>query len=186
MNLPILGPEAVFFVPAHLRIIFVCSNCLFVRGTLFDNLIYGVSTPGHADADFNRVHRICNRIGLHEAIPLLKDTNISDWMKKLSSAKSRLVSLARALIANPDVLCIDKPTAYLNEKGARTALETIREHVKSRGLESEEPWHFRRPRTCVYTSATVLGLEYADAVEHVSRAGVRSIDKNNVTVDALM
>eukprot|EP00930_Biecheleria_cincta_P056713 TRINITY_DN42788_c0_g1_i1.p1 TRINITY_DN42788_c0_g1~~TRINITY_DN42788_c0_g1_i1.p1 ORF type:complete len:891 (+),score=99.72 TRINITY_DN42788_c0_g1_i1:203-2674(+) len=188
MNLPSLGSsESVFFIPSHLRMLYVSCHAYFFRGTLLHNLTYGVQ-PDHSDGNLSRIIKICERLGLAgDIIESLNSDEEHDWLKKLSTAQASLVCLARALIANPEVVCLDKPTAPLNEVDSHRFLDILQDFVRERGLEHERnDSAIRRPRTVIFTSARLLGVQYADVCYYVNRKeGAKIIPKESVTQDML-
>merc|ERR1719183_2096300 len=105
------------------------------------------------------------------------------WMDRLAHTSRCLLSLARALIANPELMCIHKPTMPYDEKLSYTVLDVLLQFVREKGLAQDlTKRHLRRPRTCIMTSSKLLFVNHADAVYHVSRRhGIRLIkDKDCV------
>jgi len=109
------------------------------------------------------------------------------WNAVLSQTEKHLLCLARALIANPEVLCIHKPTLPFDEKTSNIVLRVLQEYVTNKGIDQDtETRHLRRPRTCIITSAKALGVCSSDRVFHVStRSGIREVPKDEVTPDML-
>merc|ERR1712187_519364 len=106
------------FVPSHLRVLHVSGIPTLFYGTLYANLIFGVHNNHpltfHSDSRHGRVLGICRRLGLgDDVLQLVRSEHVCCWSFLLSETQLRLVSLARALIANPEVLCIHHPTDAL-------------------------------------------------------------------------
>lgn len=168
--LPRPDEESVFFIPSHLRVLHVTHESMFIKGGLYDNLIFG-TTAGHPDGRPERVSRICERLGLPaKIIEHITPEHVGDasWAESLSSSEKHLLTIARALITNPEILCIHKPTLNVNTKNAECVVTLLREFVDRRGLEQDEAeLHLRRPRTCILTSTGARNLEHADMVYKV-------------------
>merc|ERR1711977_472275 len=80
------------------------------------------------------------------------------------------MSLARAFVANHEVLCLHKPTEPLGENTALSVLRTLREFVNEKGVALDcSRKDMRRPRTCIFTSSKTLAAKMADTVFHVSK-----------------
>jgi len=90
------------------------------------------------------------------------------------------LSLARAIIANPEVLCLDTPTACQDEVRREKIWEALPEFVKGRGLhQPPNTCHQRRPRTCVVSVPSIYSYDkFADdvfEVEMVEKAGEKVV-----------
>mmetsp|Transcript_103968 Transcript_103968/g.252410 ORF Transcript_103968/g.252410 Transcript_103968/m.252410 type:complete len:1043 (+) Transcript_103968:70-3198(+) len=95
----------------------------------------------------------------------------------LSHTDRCVLHLARALVMNPDVLVLHKPLSHFDDLQAWLVLEVLRNFVDNRGLESPpETRDQRRPRTCIFSTATTKCTEEADMVLHVSHGSVHQID----------
>ena len=67
---------------------------------------------------------ICKDIGVHQET--LDKMHIANFVgDTLSTTEQSLLKISRALIANPEVLCIHKPTNGLDPAGIREIRETI-------------------------------------------------------------
>merc|ERR1712118_50730 len=109
----LLPQKGEFYLPPHLGILHVTHETIFWETSLLNNLTFGCE-PGDPDADPERVKRICQRLGLREHIIAMldhDDDKIVSWKEVLSSTQSALLGIARALVANPEVLAIHTPTA---------------------------------------------------------------------------
>eukprot|EP00928_Gymnodinium_smaydae_P043366 TRINITY_DN2906_c0_g3_i1.p1 TRINITY_DN2906_c0_g3~~TRINITY_DN2906_c0_g3_i1.p1 ORF type:complete len:866 (+),score=111.61 TRINITY_DN2906_c0_g3_i1:138-2735(+) len=177
----------VVFVPSHLRVLHVNSEPMFFHGTLFANLTFG--TAQHGDRFPRRVEAICKGLGLgSEVLCHLSTKRSQNWGVVLSQTQKHLLTLARALISNPEILCLHKPTLAFDEATSIRVLRVLKEFVRQKGLYHPPTVKARcRPRTCLMTSAKMLGVQYADKVFHVSTAkGVSLIEKDPVTGELLV
>jgi len=182
-----------FFMPSHLRMLHVATDPIFFMGTLYENLTFGAPLGGQ-DRKMDRVLAICKRLGLSEkALRWVQqgeretnpDAEVRPWGELLSHTEKCLCQLARAFIANPEVLCVHKPTMPFNNSTSMNLLLLLREFCAKKGLEHDAAaHHLRRPRTCIITSSKVFGMEITDQVFMVDFSdspSVREVDRSHVT-----
>jgi len=170
--LPKISDGGEIFVPSHLRLLHVSMEPMFFWGTLLENLTFGVP-PGDEDSSKKRVISVCQRLRLPEEITNLVDSqDRTSWFQTLSQTQRALLTIARALIANYEVLIMHKPVLVFDEITSRMVLEVFREFVREKGISQDpDTWHLRRPRTCVVTASKMMGAQLADKVFRVSAAG---------------
>jgi len=176
-----------FFMPSHLRVLHIPIEPMFFKGSLMDNLTFGVKKTTD-DGSPERVRKICERLGLGEdALRMLDSGEVQEWSEVFSQTTRSIINLARALVANPEVMCIHKPTQAFDDKMSDTVMRCLEEFVRQKGLESNlDTWSLRRPRTCIFTSSEAVNLTYADTVVHLSKSfGIRLMQKQDVTLDML-
>lgn len=179
----VLLPTSGINVPPHLRVLHISEQPLFFKGTLRDNLVFGVA-PGDADGDTDRVLSICRRLLVPDTLIALIEAHAKDgqgtvvqWNDVLSLTQRVLLNLARALIANPEVLCIHRPTRAFERDMPQfdNTLKMLRCFVDEKGVEQNpKTFTFRRPRTCIITAgARAAGTDSFDAVLEID--GVRGV-----------
>jgi len=177
-------PNANFFFPSHLRVVLVSQEPVFLNDSLMANLTIGVD-PGHRSSTMSRVHTICRRLGVpDEILEFLDSEHKFHWKSIVSTGEAHRLALARALIANPEVLCLHKPTHTFNKDGATTVLELLKEFVTQRGVDLDpDELSKRRPRTCIFTNCDRLGIQYADKIVLVRKGanvkGMEEISKDD-------
>lgn len=182
--------DGTFFIPSHLRVLQVTSEPLFFQGTLYANLCMGVEEP--SDGNIHRVKAICRRLGISMEIILGITTqpaaDMEEWPHKISHSQAHLLQLARALVTNPDVLCIHKVSSTLNEPIAKKVLRVLQEFVHHRGVEKpDQEKSMRGLRTCIVSTTKLMDLGYVDRVFRISKASsVSEIPQNEVTEDMLI
>jgi len=187
------GTNGDLIIPTHLRALHVSRDPLFVQGTLLDNLTFGCARSSQDDSDntLERVLLICKLLNvpqhLLDAIKADDRSGPTNWLQLLSSTDASLLHTARALVANPEILCIHKPTLYLNAGLGDNMYRVLKLFVEERGLgQSKDPhdFHRRRPRTCILTTRKASGVsaEMADSVYDVSKAYGMRLVKTSVTI----
>jgi ABC-type multidrug transport system fused ATPase/permease subunit len=114
------------------RIGYVSQSTLLLSGTFLDNLRYG-----NPEADQAEIERACRTAGIHEFISGLPDgylARIDERGVNLSEGQKQRLSIARALIKNPDVLILDEPTAALDSIVERSIFESLPGHIQGKTL----------------------------------------------------
>merc|ERR1712216_492577 len=148
-----------------------------------DNITYGVRA-GDSDGDKTRVKAIFRHFDMPgQVINLLEEDSMhcSNWWDVLSVSQRHLLSIVRTLVANPQVICIHKPTEKYSEEQGKQILSVLKLFVQDSGLEQNtKSTRKTRPRTCIMTNVKLFPNEYADDVILVSRHGMQSIDKNDL------
>ena len=94
------------------RIGYVSQNTLLLSGTIMDNLRYG-----NEDATEDQVARAARVAGIQAFIENLPDgyeTFIGERGVNLSEGQRQRLSIARALVKEPDILILDEPTSSLD------------------------------------------------------------------------
>jgi len=194
--LPEMGEEdsGTLFTPPHLRVLHLSPETLFLDGTLLTNLIF--NTDIKKVGGIARIKKICKL--LHFPKEMLEsiqephgegggeassvesgDSVFRSWLSHLSHSDYPRVSLARALIMNPECLVLHKPAMSFDTNEGKNVLSLVRRHVDERGLELPEAGRkWRRCRTVFFSSTTQQGLALADGVYDISvQQGVKAISK---------
>lgn len=171
----VLLPQGDLYVPTHLRVIHVPGQPMFFSTTLLENLRYGV----HGNSDDGRLERvleICRSVNVsEELIKVIEEETRQNWDSHLSLTQKMSLHLARALIANPDMLILHKPTIAFDSDTASDIMKTLKKFVEHRGLCFDANIGLRRRKTCIITKTRLEGCEMADKIFWVQKTGVKAV-----------
>lgn len=174
----VVPQEGQVFIPTHLRVLHVTQEPMLFDAGLWENVTFG-----NTDNNPARVFQILERLDCREPIEILKleqagkDPDHS-WSKRLASTDLAKVHLARAFIANAEVLILHRPCIHFDGDVGRVVLKMIQEHKTRRGVEMPlDNLESRRPRTCFYTTDNDdVETTWADQVWEVTCGKVREVN----------
>ena len=150
-------------------------------------LVYGIKHSPHTN--WAALERRCWRVlqALGTSPELLANLNTPGYLgtdgAKVTRKQRQLVCLARALVMNPEVLVVHKPTQLLGEEKRDRLMQALGEFTRNRGflMDPDEPLIRRRKRTVIFTTDTLdEAMDYADVVFFMDGAnGIRKVKDNN-------
>jgi len=114
------------------RIGYVSQSTLLVSGTIMENLRYG-----NPDASIEQVMRAARVAGIHDFINSLPEgyeTEIGEKGINLSEGQKQRLSIARALVKDPDILVLDEPTSALDSRTEKSIFQSLPAFVKNKTL----------------------------------------------------
>jgi ABC-type multidrug transport system fused ATPase/permease subunit len=114
------------------RIGYVSQSTLLLTGTILDNLRYG-----NPDASREQVERACRAAGIHDFIASLPEgyeAPVGERGVNLSEGQKQRLSIARALIADPDILILDEPTSALDSIVEQSIFDALPALVRDKTL----------------------------------------------------
>eukprot|EP00930_Biecheleria_cincta_P072846 TRINITY_DN6018_c0_g2_i1.p1 TRINITY_DN6018_c0_g2~~TRINITY_DN6018_c0_g2_i1.p1 ORF type:complete len:930 (-),score=128.93 TRINITY_DN6018_c0_g2_i1:71-2725(-) len=105
----------------------------------------------------------------HEA----EEVSSQQWLKTITYSEKVKISLARALIMNPEILILYRPFHHFDHSTAERLLEVIKRHHSNRGLcLPEELASTRRPRSIFFSPETLEQAAEAHVlwqIDHIHR-----------------
>jgi ABC-type multidrug transport system fused ATPase/permease subunit len=114
------------------RIGYVSQKTLLLSGSMMDNLCYG-----NPEASKEQVVRAAKAAGIHDfvaGLPQGYDSEVGEQGVNLSEGQKQRLSIARALIKNPDILVLDEPTSALDSLTEQSIFDALPELVQSKTL----------------------------------------------------
>jgi len=117
------------------------------------------------------------------AADVAKESSRRQWMEPLTYTEKVKVSLARALIMNPDLLVLHRPFHHFDIGTADSILNVIKMHHENRGacLPAADLTS-RQPRCVVFSPETVEQAQQAHIlwqIDHIDRT-VREVGRNDL------
>lgn len=190
----VLTPTSgIFFVPSYLRILHVSDVPMTLSTSLWNNFAIGKVYWRDWDFETDRILRICKRLGFNSRflnnleeskdrfVAGVEDERDLEWQRKLSASDRNLITIARALIYNPEVLVMNRPTAQLSESTAAKVFDLIQEFVSNRGVElppKDAPK--RRPRSAFVSFVRMSGVRIADRIWSIEGGEVSELEKDQM------
>ncbi len=102
---------------------------------LFNDSITNNISFGYGDVKFEEIERAAKYANAYEFIMKLPsgfDTNIGDRGVLLSGGEKQRISIARALVRNPEIIIFDEATSALDAESEKVVQEAINEALKDR------------------------------------------------------
>ena len=114
------------------RIGYVSQATLMLEGTIGDALCYG--NPDAKTGEINRAVKVAGISDFIYGLPARFDSFVGERGVNLSEGQKQRLSIARALIKDPDILILDEPTSALDSLVERSIFQALPEEVGGRTL----------------------------------------------------
>ncbi len=108
----------------------VTQDSILFNDTVANNL--RIAKPDATEKELKNAAEIANALSFIEALPKRFDTTIGDQGNKLSGGQKQRLSIARAVLKNPDILILDEATSALDTESERLVQEALIKMMKSR------------------------------------------------------
>ncbi|GAN68832.1 thiol reductant ABC exporter subunit CydD [Acetobacter orleanensis] len=106
------------------RIAWVPQRPIMTLGTIAD--ILRLAKPDATQAELRAAAQQADALEFIETLPQGFETSVGERGACLSGGQIKRLALARALLRNPDILCLDEPTSDLDPASAQRVAQAIR------------------------------------------------------------
>jgi ABC-type bacteriocin/lantibiotic exporter with double-glycine peptidase domain len=114
------------------RIGYVSQETLLLSGSIMENLRYG--NPGASSREVIRAAQMAEIHDFIDSLPENYETPVGENGITLSEGQKQRLSIARALIKDPDILVLDEPTAALDSLTERSIFQSLPALLRDRTL----------------------------------------------------
>ena len=108
----------------------VTQDSILFNDTVANNL--RIAKPDATEKELKNAAEIANALSFVEALPKGFDTAIGDQGNKLSGGQKQRLSIARAVLKNPEILILDEATSALDTESERLVQEALIKMMKTR------------------------------------------------------
>lgn len=109
---------------------YVPQETILLSGSIMENLRYG--NPDATETEVTQAARVAGIHDFIEGLPGSYKTRIGERGASLSEGQKQRISIARALIRNPDVLIMDEPFSALDNRTEATVLSSLPEMLEGK------------------------------------------------------
>ena len=144
----------------NLRSIFgmVLQDSWLFRGTIYDNILYG-----RQDATREEVIEAAKKAYCHSFIQKLPrgyDTGLNEEASNISQGQRQLLTIARALLSDPEILILDEATSSVD-----TRTEALIQKAMKNLLKERTNFVIAHRLSTIVNSDMILVLDKGDIVE---------------------
>jgi ABC-type multidrug transport system fused ATPase/permease subunit len=139
----------------------VLQDPFLFSGSVMENIRYG-----NLDATEEDVIRVAKDVGLHDFIvglPQKYDTLIRESANNISTGQKQLVAIARALVANPNVLVLDEATSKVDP-----FTEVLIQRALDRAFSDRTTFIIAHRLSTIRMATRILVLDHGRLVEQGS------------------
>ena len=108
----------------------VAQDTVLFNDTIANNI--GMGRRGASHEEIVEAARIANADSFIRECPEGYDTNIGDRGTKLSGGQRQRLSIARAVLKNPDILILDEATSALDTESEKLVQDALNNLLKGR------------------------------------------------------
>ena len=150
------------------KIAYVSQDSIMLNDTIYNNLIFGSDKKD--DELINSVLKDTDSIDFVNSLPNQINTVIGEGGRKLSGGQMQRLSLARALLNNPNIIILDEPTSSLDSESEYFIKSTLYKKIKN---------HNRIIIIVAHRLSTVLG---ADQIIVLNNGQISNIGSHEVLI----
>lgn len=144
----------------NLRSLFgmVLQDSWLFRGTIYDNIKYGKQNATHEEVIEASKRAYCHNF--IEKLPEGYDTVLNEEASNISKGQKQLLTIARALLSDPEILILDEATSSVD-----TRTEALIQKAMTNLLHDRTNFVIAHRLSTIVNSDIILVLEKGDIVE---------------------
>ena len=147
----------------------VLQDTWLFSGTLAENIAYG--TEGATEEEVVAAARSAHADHFIRTLPEGYDTRINEEGTNISAGQRQLVTIARALLANPDILILDEATSSID-----THTEHLVQRAMRASMEGRTSFVIAHRLSTIREADVILVLNEGDIVEQGTHEELLSKD----------
>ena len=150
------------------RIGYASQDPKILSGTVIENLCYG-----NPDAGKEQILQAARITAIHddiEKLPKGYETVIGEKGLNLSEGQKQRLSIARALIKEPDILILDEPTSALDSMTEKSIFDALPSQVNG--------------KTVLVASHRISTIKHADRILILNESGIADIGTHETLLES--
>ena len=147
----------------------VLQDTWLFNGTIYDNIAYGVENATREDVI--NASKMAKADGFIKRMPLGYETMINEEASNLSVGQKQLITIARAILKNPDILILDEATSSVD-----TRTETLIQKAMENLMQGRTSFMIAHRLSTIKNASCILVMEKGRIIEKGTHNELLKVD----------